>query len=179
MPQKGALWFVLNVKITPSYDWVSSEHKPSVLCIYTQVYQDASVEGGSSVFDDKSALEDSLVASSAEPSAARQSAAGTVKTGKLGKHHIIIIIDTCTSNKYSTEIVFENPKSKQHLVLSLSSEAAVVLFHSVNCCPPPDAGTFAKKLLDVFFSKEELARSCCTKATGMLLGIKCMLAICT
>ena len=32
----------------------------------------------------------SLVASSAEPSAAGQSVAGAVKTGKLGKHNIII-----------------------------------------------------------------------------------------
>ena len=51
------------------------------MCIYTQVYQDASFEGGRSDFDDKSALEESVVASSAEPSAAEQSAAGTVKTG--------------------------------------------------------------------------------------------------
>ena len=50
------------------------------------MYQDASVEGGRSDFDDKSALEESVVASSAEPSAAGQSAAGKVKTGKLGKH---------------------------------------------------------------------------------------------
>ena len=50
------------------------------------MYQDASVEGGRSDFDDKSALEKSLVANSAEPSAAGQSAAGKVKTGKLGKH---------------------------------------------------------------------------------------------
>ena len=61
-------------------------------------------------------------------------------------------------------IVRGNPKSKQHLVLPLSSEAAVALSHSVNCYPPPDAGTFAK-LLNVVFSEEELARSCCTKAT--------------
>ena len=95
--------------------------------------------------------------------------------------HIIVKIH---ANIISTEIVCGNPKSKHHLVLSLPSEAAVALFHSVNCCPPPDAGTFAKKLLDVFFSEEELARSCCTKATGrelldqtVLLGIKCMLAI--
>jgi hypothetical protein len=62
------------------------------MCIYIiiQVYQDASVEGGRSDFDDKSVLEESLVASSAEPSAAGQSASGTagpVKTGKLGKHN--------------------------------------------------------------------------------------------
>ena len=57
---------------------------------------------------------------------------------------------------------------------------------SVNCCPPPDAGSFAKRLLDVLFTEEELARSCCTKATGrellnqtVLVGIKCMLAICS
>ena len=96
--------------------------------------------------------------------------------------HIIIK----THAHISIEIVCGNPKSKQHLVLSLPSEAAVALFHSVNCCPPPYAGTFAKKLLDVFFSEEELARTCCTKATGrellnqtVLLGIKCMLAIYT
>ena len=34
------------------------------------MYQDVSVEGGRSDFDDKSALEESVVASSAEPSAA-------------------------------------------------------------------------------------------------------------
>ena len=34
------------------------------------------------------------------------------------------------------------------------SEAVVVLFHRINCCLPPDACSFAKKLLDVFFSEE-------------------------
>ena len=89
--------------------------------------------------------------------------------------------DYCT---HSTEVVCGNPKSRQHVVLPLPSEAAVALFHSVNCCLPPDAGTFAKKLLDVFFSEEELARSCCTKAVGrelldqmVLSGIKCTLSI--
>ena len=48
----------------------------------------------------------------------------------------------------------------------LSSEAAVTLFHSINRCLPPDPGTFVKKLLNVFFSEEKLARSCCTKAVG-------------
>ena len=67
-------------------------------------------------------------------------------------------------------------------MLPLPSEAAVALFHSDNCCLPSDAGAFAKKLLDVFFSKEELARSCCTKAVGrellnqtVLRGIKCIM----
>lgn len=85
---------------------------------------------------------------------------------------------------HSTEVVCGNPKSRQHIVLPLPSEAAVALFHSVNCCLPTDAGTFAKKLLDVFFSEEELARSCCTKAVGrelldqtVLRGIKCTLSI--
>ena len=62
------------------------------------------------------------------------------------------------------------------------SEAVVALFHRINCCLPPDAGSFAKKLLDVFFSEEQLARSCCTKAVGrellnqsVLCGIKCKL----
>ena len=71
-------------------------------------------------------------------------------------------------------------------MLPLPSETAVAPFHSVNCCPPPDAGSFAKKLLDVFPTEDEVARSCCTKATGrellnqtVLLGIKCMLAICS
>ena len=70
------------------------------------------------------------------------------------------------------------------MVLPLPSEAAVALFHSINGCLPPDAGTFAKKLLDVFFSEERLARSCCTKAVGrelldqsILCGIKCKLSI--
>ena len=69
-------------------------------------------------------------------------------------------------------------------MLPLLSEAAVASFHSVNCCLPSDARSFAKKLLDVFFSEEELARSCCTKAIGrelldqtVLTGIKCKLSI--
>ena len=69
-------------------------------------------------------------------------------------------------------------------MLPLPSEAAIALFHDVNCCLPADAGTFAKKLLDVFFSEVELARSCCTKVAGrelldqmMLRGIKYMLPI--
>ena len=69
-------------------------------------------------------------------------------------------------------------------MLPLLFEAAVTLFHSINCCLPPDPGTFAKKLLlDVFFSEEKLARSCCTKAVGRelldqnnLCGIKCELS---
>ena len=122
-----------------------------------------------------------------------------VKLGKLGKHILFVntnlhcILFLCVSLQYthnhnycthSTEVVCGNPKSRQHLVLPLPSEAAVALFHSVNCCLSSDASAFAKKLLDVFFSKEELARSCCTKAVRrellnqtVLRGIKCKLSI--
>ena len=69
-------------------------------------------------------------------------------------------------------------------MLPLPSKAVVALFHSIDCCLPPDPGIFAKKLLDVFFSEEKLARSCCTKAVGrelldqdVLCGIKCKLSI--
>ena len=52
------------------------------------MYQDATVEGGRSDFDDKNVHKESIMAgnsSSAEPTTAGQSAAGLVKTGKLGK----------------------------------------------------------------------------------------------
>ena len=91
--------------------------------------------------------------------------------------HIIVK----THANISTKIVCGTSKSKQRLVLSLPSEAAVALFHSVNCCPPPDDGTLIlpRGCWIFFFSEEELARSCCTKATGqtVLLGIKCMYTV--
>ena len=52
-------------------------------------------------------------------------------------------------------------------------------FKTYNCCLFQDAGTFAKKLLYVLFSEEQLARSNCTKVVGrelldqtILTGIK-------
>ena len=72
-----------------------------------------------------------------------------------------------------------NPRSKQHIVLQVSSDAAVALFHQASSCLSKEPGKFATKLLDVFFTEEKLARSCCTRALGrelldqnVLLGIK-------
>ena len=59
-----------------------------------------------------------------------------------------------------------NPRSKLHIVLQVSSDAAVALFHQANSCLPKEPGKFATKLLDVFFTEEKLARSCCTRASG-------------
>ena len=69
-------------------------------------------------------------------------------------------------------------------MLELPSEAAVGLFHQTNSCLPQEPGKYASRLLDVFFSEEKLARSCCTKAAGrelldqtVLEGIKCKLYV--
>ena len=66
------------------------------------------------------------------------------------------------------------------MVLQVPSDAAVALFNQVNSCLPKEPGKFATKLLDVFFTEDKLARSCCTRASGrelldqnVLLGIKC------
>ena len=162
-----------------------------MIYVRMQIYQDAnaSVEGGQYEIIDEN--EGSMVGSTGPAQSVQ------VKLGKLGKHNIICSYNVMiTSLQYthnhnnnhyythSTEVICGYPKSRQHVVLPLPSEAAIALFHSVNCCLPPDARTFAKTLLDVFFSEEELARSCCTKAVGrelldqtVLRGIKCKLSV--
>ena len=117
------------------------------------MYQDAEIEGGPNEFEDKSVHKDSAVVGNM--SSAKSSTIGPVKTGKLGEVYIVYsLLYVCTKLHHykiytlsSIEVVCGNPKSKQHLVLPLP----LALFHSVNCCPLSDAGTFAKRLLDVFF----------------------------
>ena len=68
----------------------------------------------------------------------------------------------------------------KYVFIDLPSEAALKQYQLINSCPPGDAGKFALKLLSIFYSPEELARSNCTKAEGrellnpeFLLAIKC------
>lgn len=54
----------------------------------------------------------------------------------------------------------------RYSVVELSSEAAVARFKQLNSFPPKDAAKFALRLMPVFFTNEELARSNCTLAQG-------------
>ena len=61
----------------------------------------------------------------------------------------------------------------------LPSEAGLALFHQAIACPPLDRPQqFTLNLLAAFFSEEELADSCCTKAKGRkLLDQRILLAM--
>ena len=62
--------------------------------------------------------------------------------------------------------------------VTLPSEAALAEFNAINTAPPSDAAKFALRLLGVFFTTDELARSNCTKAEGRkLLNPKILQAI--
>ena len=71
-------------------------------------------------------------------------------------------------------------------MLPLPSEAAVALFHSVNCCPLLMPAHMQKSFwMSSLCSEEELARSCSTEVVGrdlldqtVLIRIKCKLSIC-
>ena len=71
-----------------------------------------------------------------------------------------------------------------YCIVSLPSRAALAEYNSVNSAPPSDASKFALRLLGVFFTVEELARSNCTKADGrelldpeILQAIKCKIVV--
>lgn len=54
----------------------------------------------------------------------------------------------------------------RYSIVTVPSRAALAEYNSVNSAPPGDAAKFALRLLGVFFTSEELARSNCTKAEG-------------
>ena len=71
-----------------------------------------------------------------------------------------------------------NKADGRFINVTLPSLAALSAFQSVNTLLPPDPANFALRLLSIFFSPEQLARSNCTKADGRdLLDPTILLAI--
>ena len=70
----------------------------------------------------------------------------------------------------------------RYKIVNVPSGAALAEYKHVINCPPKDAAKFALRLFSVFFTEEQLAQSCCTKAEGrdleILQGIKCMFFFC-
>lgn len=66
----------------------------------------------------------------------------------------------------------------RHIHVNVPSLAALSAFQSINAAPPIDPAKFALRMLNIFFSLEELAGSNCTKAEGRnLLDPNILLAI--
>lgn len=77
------------------------------------------------------------------------------------------------------QVCYGNSKQRdRHSIVNVPSIAALADFNSVNSAPPSDPAKFALRLLGIFFSYEELAKSNCTKADGRdLLDPEIILAI--
>ena len=76
--------------------------------------------------------------------------------------------------------IHSRPLENKKMWIPLASKSDVQKFHSVNQNLPPAAHKYALKLMDVFFTKEELKTGNCTVAEGrtllnqqILQGMKC------
>ena len=76
---------------------------------------------------------------------------------------IFVVYSTCAG---SFEVCCGDPETPNYINIDVPSALALSRFKELEAFPPKEPTRYALRLLAIFFSDEELAKSNCTKAEG-------------